>query len=103
MAENGSTTRDLLLQLNDKLTDFIAESKADRATLGVKIDSIKESCAIMNHNSTVLAERVGVLERGVQKGTDYRDFTIKLFATIGGVIASGAALATILYFLHVLI
>jgi len=57
-----TTTRELLLQLNQKLTEFIASSSADRATLNANVESIKTSVSILNHNSTSLDARVANLE-----------------------------------------
>jgi phage shock protein A len=62
MQDNGETSRELLLQLNEKVTEFMVESKMDIATLTEKVDAIKESVKIMNHNSTVMADRITALE-----------------------------------------
>jgi len=98
---NGDTTRELLLQLNEKLTNFIADSCADRAALGVKIDAIKESVAVMNHNSTLMAERIGKLESVNRTSTDFVDFAKRIGITLGGTAAFIATLLTILSLLRV--
>jgi len=106
MAENGSTARELLLQLNEKLSEFMAESKADRATLGVKVDAIKESVAVMNHNSTVIANRVSVLEEKVITFEEQKKAIKALLTTqrnwIVGSVGLIVSVLTLLSLVHVL-
>lgn len=99
MSDTTSTDRELLLQLNDKLTTFIAESKADRATLNIKMDAVKDSVAVLNHNSTLMADRIGKLENNQKTATDYLDFAKKLGIGLSG---SAVFIATILEILHLL-
>lgn len=96
-----STDRELLLQLNDKLTTFMAESKADRATMNVKMDTIKDSIAIINHNSTTLADRISKLETVNKTATDYKDFVKKLGITLSGIVVFTLTLLEILQLLGV--
>jgi hypothetical protein len=102
MAGNGNTDRELLLQLNDRLMSFIADSKADRAVLNEKMDSIKQSIAVINHNSTLLADRVGKLETVNKTTTDYKDFAKKIGITLAGVAGFVVTLLTILSLLGIL-
>ena len=99
---NGDTIRELLLQLNGKLASFMTQSTADIATLTVKVDAIKDSCAVMNHNSTLMADRVGALERSNMRTTDYKQFLIKLGATLAGATAFFATILAILFYLGVI-
>jgi predicted nuclease with TOPRIM domain len=106
MAENGATIRELLLQLNDKLGEFMAESKADRATLTVKIDSIQESVKVMNHNSTILAERVSGLEGKVSSAEEQKKVIKDLLSSernwVIGSVTLAISVLTILSLLHII-
>lgn len=99
---NGSTDRELLLQLNDRLMTFIAESKADRAVLNQKMEEIKASVTIMNHNSTLMVDRIGKLESLNKTATDYKDFAKKIIITLVGAAGFTATLLTILQLLGIL-
>jgi len=103
MSDNGNTIRELLLQLNGKLASFMAQSTADIATLTVKVDAIKDSCAIMNHNSTLMADRIGKLESVNRTSTDYKDFAKKVGITLSGAAGFTVTILTILYLLGVVI
>ncbi len=98
---NGDTNRELLLQLNDKLMTFIADSKADRAVLNQKIEEIKASVVVMNHNSTLMTERIGKLETVNKTATDYKDFAKKVGIALGGATTFIVAILTILSLLGV--
>jgi hypothetical protein len=101
MSGNGNTSRELLLQLNQKLTDFMVDSKADIAALSVKMDMMKESCAVMNHNSTIMAERISKLESTNKTATDYKDFAKKVGITLTGAAGFTVTILTILHLLGV--
>ncbi len=103
MSGNGDAIRELLLQLNGKLASFMTQSTADIATLTVKVDAIKESVAVMNHNSTIMADRIGKLETINKTATDYKDFAKKVGIILSGSAGFVATILTILYLLGVAI
>lgn len=98
---NGDTNRELLLQLNQKLTDFMADSKADRAVINTKIEEIKVSIGILNHNSTSMADRLTALELSRKTTTDLVDFAKRIGITLGGLAAFIVAILTIAQLLKV--
>jgi len=59
---SDDTLRELLLQLNDKLSSFMSASASDRAVLNSSVAAIQASVAILNHNSTSMDARIKNLE-----------------------------------------
>jgi uncharacterized protein YlxW (UPF0749 family) len=103
---NGDTTRELLLQLNDKLAEFMADSKADRAAINVKLDQVAESVKVLNHNSTILANRVTGLEAKVTTAEEQKKAIKDLLNTqrnwIVGALGVVVSILTILSLLHLI-
>ncbi len=104
MSGNGDATlRELILQQTQNLSEFKAETKAELAALSVKMDVMKDSCAVMNHNSTLMVDRISKLESVNRTSTDFKDFAKRIGITLGGVAAFVATLLTILSLLGVVL
>ena len=84
----------------------MAESSADRAGMNVKLDHIEESVKVMNHNSTIVAERVVLLEGKVATIEDQKRAIKDLLSSqrnwIIGSITLVVAVLTILSETHII-
>lgn len=56
----------------------VAEIKVTLAVISTKMDNINNRIEVINHNTTTLTERIGIVEGRLKTTNDYKDFVKKL-------------------------
>jgi hypothetical protein len=81
------------------LGETLSNVRVDVATITERLKSVDDSLVTLNHNSSAMSERMGILEKGVQQNTSFVGFLKRLVAITAAGISVTATIVTILYFL----